>query len=115
LTEIKSARQRLPRSGLIFILITIWIDVLSWSVTAPVFPTLVVQLSGGDAVEGAAVSGIFLALFALVQLFASPVLGALTDHHSHLMVARDLMPVRQTDWSKKRSEYHGGGCNFAWL
>jgi DHA1 family tetracycline resistance protein-like MFS transporter len=69
------------RGALIFILITIWVDVLSWSVTAPVFPTLVLQLAGGDAAEGAAVSGLFLAMFAFIQLFASPILGALSDAH----------------------------------
>ncbi|MDX2233470.1 MAG: TCR/Tet family MFS transporter [Hyphomonadaceae bacterium] len=68
------------KPGLPFILITVWIDVLSWGVTIPVYPKLLVAFAGGDA-QGALWAGAFMTLFALIQLFASPLLGALSDAH----------------------------------
>jgi DHA1 family tetracycline resistance protein-like MFS transporter len=68
------------RAGLPFVLVTIWIDVLSWGVTIPVYPKLIVSFAGDDA-AGAMWAGAFMTLFAAIQLFASPVLGALSDAH----------------------------------
>jgi DHA1 family tetracycline resistance protein-like MFS transporter len=66
------------RAGLPFVLVTIWIDVLSWGGTIPVYPKLIIAFSG-STVEAAAVQGVFMTTFALIQLFASPMLGALSD------------------------------------
>lgn len=67
------------RAGLAFVLVTIWIDVLSWGVTIPVYPQLIIDLTGGDVSYAAAMAGLLMALFAAIQLFAAPVLGALSD------------------------------------
>jgi DHA1 family tetracycline resistance protein-like MFS transporter len=75
-----AAAPRGRRAGLAFVLVTIWIDVLSWGVTIPVYPKLLVSFAGSDA-GGALWSGAFMTLFALIQLFASPALGALSDAH----------------------------------
>lgn len=75
-----AAAPRGRRAGLAFVLVTIWIDVLSWGVTIPVYPKLIVAFAGSDA-QGALWAGAFMTLFALIQLFASPVLGALSDAH----------------------------------
>lgn len=75
-----AAAPRGRRAGLAFVLVTIWIDVLSWGVTIPVYPKLIVQFAGGDA-SGALWAGAFMTLFAAIQLFASPILGALSDAH----------------------------------
>jgi DHA1 family tetracycline resistance protein-like MFS transporter len=77
----EAAAPRVRRAALIFALITVWIDVLSWGVTIPVYPALVAQHTGGDASKTAAIVGIFLTLFSAVQLFAAPVLGALSDRY----------------------------------
>lgn len=77
--ETPAAAPRGRPAAITFILVTIWIDVLSWGVTIPVYPKLLIAFSDGDTARGAAIAGAFMALFALVQLFASPVLGALSD------------------------------------
>ncbi len=69
------------RAGLAFVLVTIWIDVLSWGVTIPVYPRLIVSFMGGDVVAAATIAGLFMTLFAAIQLFAAPVLGALSDRY----------------------------------
>lgn len=67
------------RAGLAFVLVTIWIDVLSWGVTIPVYPQLIIELTGGDVSYAAATAGLLMAVFAAIQLFVAPVLGALSD------------------------------------
>ena len=76
-----STASRKPRRapGLPFILITVFIDVLSWGVTLPVYPRLMQSLTHGDVAKAAALVGVFTTLFFGVQLFAAPVLGALSD------------------------------------
>lgn len=73
-------RSRRP-AGLIFILTTVWIDVLSWGVTLPVYPRLISNFTGGDVGRAAAIMGGLTTLFFGVQLFAAPVLGALSDRY----------------------------------
>jgi DHA1 family tetracycline resistance protein-like MFS transporter len=70
-----------PPAGLIFILATVWIDVLSWGVTLPVYPRLIQTFTKGDVGKAAAIIGALTTLFFGVQLFAAPVLGALSDRY----------------------------------
>ncbi len=67
--------------GLLYILVTVWIDVLSWGVTLPVYPRLIQNFTHGDIAASAAIVGGMMTLFFGVQLFAAPVLGALSDHY----------------------------------
>jgi DHA1 family tetracycline resistance protein-like MFS transporter len=85
MTEISPAPAQAKQAGrsaaLVFILITVWIDVLSWGVTIPVYPRLFEKFTHGDVAQAAALVGVFMTLFAGVQLFAAPVLGALSDRY----------------------------------
>ncbi len=62
-----------------FICTTIGLDMLSFGMTAPVLPGLVKEFSGGSSGTAAEMLGYFSAVWALLQLFASPILGALSD------------------------------------
>ena len=70
---------RRPQAAVIFIAITVVIDVLGFGIVIPVLPLLVQQFMGGDAVRGAAVYGLFGTVWAVMQFFASPVLGVISD------------------------------------
>jgi DHA1 family tetracycline resistance protein-like MFS transporter len=59
----------------------VWIDVLSWGVTLPVYPRLIQNFTRGDIGKAAAIMGALTTLFFGVQLFAAPVLGALSDRY----------------------------------
>jgi DHA1 family tetracycline resistance protein-like MFS transporter len=74
----KSTRR--PAPGLLFILVTVLIDVMSWGVTLPVYPRLIQSFTHGDVAKAAALVGGLTTLYFGVQLFAAPVLGALSDH-----------------------------------
>lgn len=67
------------RPALVFIFITVALDMLALGMIIPVLPTLVVDFVGGDTARAAQVIGLFGAVWALMQFLFSPVLGALSD------------------------------------
>ena len=67
------------RAALIFIFITVLIDILSFGVIIPVLPGLVRQFTGGDFVQAAWWVGTFGMLFAAIQFVCTPIQGALSD------------------------------------
>lgn len=64
----------MKRIPLVFIFITIFVDVLGYSMILPLLPFFV-QKQGG----GAAMAGTLASLYAFLQLFSGPVLGSLSD------------------------------------
>ncbi|HYG06733.1 MAG TPA: TCR/Tet family MFS transporter [Stenotrophomonas sp.] len=74
------------RAAMIFIFITVLIDVLSFGVVIPVLPELVRQFTGGDYSEAARWIGWFGFLFAGIQFFCSPIQGALSDRYGRRVV-----------------------------
>ncbi|HEY5971032.1 MAG TPA: TCR/Tet family MFS transporter [Pseudoxanthomonas sp.] len=67
------------RAALIFIFVTVLIDVLSFGVIIPVLPHLVQDFVGGSIAKAAYWVGIFGTLFAAIQFVSSPIQGALSD------------------------------------
>ncbi|MFO1495730.1 MAG: TCR/Tet family MFS transporter [Lysobacterales bacterium] len=66
------------KAALIFIFITVALDILALGLIIPVLPPLIAGFFA-DAAEGAAMYGWFVTLFAVMQFLASPMLGALSD------------------------------------
>ncbi len=64
----------LRRSPLLFIFITVFVDLLGYGMVIPLLPFYVTRQSGGAAVAGALGS-----VYALMQLLSGPVIGALSD------------------------------------
>lgn len=67
------------RAALIFIFITVVIDVLAFGLIIPVLPKLIEQFRGGDTAYAAETYGLFATVWALMQFLFSPLLGALSD------------------------------------
>jgi DHA1 family tetracycline resistance protein-like MFS transporter len=67
------------RAAILFILITVTLDMLAMGMIAPVLPRLVTQFLGGNQTRAAEMYGIFATVWALGQFFFSPVLGSLSD------------------------------------
>jgi len=67
------------RAAIGFILFTITLDILSMSLVVPVLPLLIQSMEGGSATAAAHAVGIFATSWALMQFFAGPVQGALSD------------------------------------
>ena len=67
------------KAALAFIFVTVALDMLALGITAPVLPKLVLGFEGGDSASAAAVFGVFGTVFAAMQFFFAPALGALSD------------------------------------
>jgi DHA1 family tetracycline resistance protein-like MFS transporter len=67
------------KAAVLFIFITVMLDMLALGLIAPVLPKLVLNFLGGDAPNAAKMFGIFGTVWALMQFIFSPVLGVLSD------------------------------------
>jgi hypothetical protein len=74
--------ERPPRvAGISFILITVFLDVLSIGIIIPVLPELVKEFAGGDTSAAGWYVGIIAASYALMQFLFAPILGGLSDQY----------------------------------
>ncbi|HEY5426038.1 MAG TPA: TCR/Tet family MFS transporter [Candidatus Tumulicola sp.] len=62
-----------------FIFITVMLDMLTFGMIGPVLPKLIASFVGGNMADAAFAIGIFATVWALMQFFASPLLGMLSD------------------------------------
>lgn len=69
------------RAALVFIFITVLIDVLAFGLIIPVLPHLVQDFVGGSFASAALWVGIFGTAFAAVQFISAPIQGALSDRY----------------------------------
>lgn len=79
MTEPAASLPRGRRAALVFIFITVVLDVLAFGVVIPVLPKLVEQFQGGDTARAAETWGLFATAWALMQFLCAPLLGALSD------------------------------------
>src|SRR5260370_38032938 len=66
-------------AAVLFIFITVMLDMLALGLIAPVLPKLVLSFLNNDMTRAANWNGIFLTVFAAMQFFFSPVIGVLSD------------------------------------
>lgn len=64
---------------LIFILITILLDMVGLGIILPVLPGLILELNGDGIARGAVIGGYLVFVYALMQFIFAPVLGNLSD------------------------------------
>ncbi len=67
------------RAALIFIFITVLLDMIALGIIVPVLPKLVADFMHGDTARAAEMIGLFGTLWAFMQFISSPVLGLLSD------------------------------------
>src|SRR5512146_3122075 len=67
------------RAAVAFIFITIVLAMFALGMIIPVLPHLIADFLGGDTAGAAKVYGVFGTVWALMQFFAMPVVGALSD------------------------------------
>ncbi len=75
-TTLKAPQRK---AALVFIFITVLIDILAFGLIIPVLPHLVEQFVRGDTKSAAYWVGIFGTVFAAIQFFSAPIQGALSD------------------------------------
>ncbi|PWN68626.1 MFS transporter [Chryseobacterium phosphatilyticum] len=67
--------------ALVFIYITILIDIIGIGIVAPVLPTLILKLSNGNLSKTTQYIGWFISIYAFMQFIFAPVLGSLSDRY----------------------------------
>ncbi len=70
-----------PKAALAFVLVTILLDALAFSIVIPVIPDLIKQIGHIQPAEASFWLGALLTAYSAVQLFAAPVLGGLSDRY----------------------------------
>jgi MFS family permease len=71
-----------PKAGknaLTFVLITVMINAIGFGIIIPVLPSLIVELTGQPLSEAAIHGGWMTFVFAVMQFFCMPIVGALSD------------------------------------
>lgn len=66
--------------ALVFIFITLLLDVIGFGLIIPVLPGLLEEMTGGDLSTAARWGGLLMFTYAVMQFVFSPVIGALSDH-----------------------------------
>lgn len=69
----------LPRHAIVFVIVTVLLDVIGFGLIMPVLPTLLVELTGKPVNEAAVHGGWLQFAYAATQFLAAPVLGGLSD------------------------------------
>ncbi|MEE2636848.1 MAG: TCR/Tet family MFS transporter [Acidobacteriota bacterium] len=67
------------QAGMIFIFVTLFIDILGLGIIVPILPVLIKEFSGGDDSQAGLYYGVIISLYALMQFLFAPILGALSD------------------------------------
>jgi len=67
------------KHALLFIFITVLIDVTGLGIIIPVIPQLIMELTGEGIARAAVFGGALMFLYSLVQFFAAPFVGSLSD------------------------------------
>ncbi len=68
-------------AALVFIFITLLIDVIGFGIIIPVMPKLIRQLTGGTLSDASRYGGWLLFSYAVMQFIFSPILGGLSDQY----------------------------------
>jgi len=69
------------RGAIIFILITVALDLIALGIIAPVLPNLIEHFEGGNIALASKVIGYFTLAWATMQFLCSPIIGAFSDRY----------------------------------
>jgi MFS transporter, DHA1 family, tetracycline resistance protein len=78
-SESVAAAAPLRNAAVAFIFVTILLDTLALGVVIPILPKLIESFVNNDTANAARIFGLFGTVWALMQFFCSPIVGALSD------------------------------------
>jgi DHA1 family tetracycline resistance protein-like MFS transporter len=67
------------QASVVFVLITVFIDIVGMGLVIPILPRLVQDMVGGSIGEASFVFGLLVSIYSVMQFFCAPILGALSD------------------------------------
>ena len=78
MTDASGGRRK---AAVVFIFITVMLDMVANGVIGPVWPYLIKGLLGGDTSRSALIFAVFSTTFAAAQIVSAPIMGALSDRY----------------------------------
>jgi MFS transporter, DHA1 family, tetracycline resistance protein len=78
-SEISAPTESTNKSALLFIFITLFIDVMGLGIIIPVLPDLIISMVGGTYETAVVYGGLMMLMYSVLQFFFSPILGSLSD------------------------------------
>lgn len=79
MTETDPGDTKAMNRALAFLFVTVLIDAIGFGIVIPVFPGLIVRLTGYTVAGAAEVAGMIMFLYAVTQFICGPVIGGLSD------------------------------------
>lgn len=73
--------QQAPRHALIFIFVTVLLDVTGLGIIIPVIPALIMELTGEGLSRASIYGGWLLFIYSLMQFLCAPMIGGLSDRY----------------------------------
>ncbi len=67
------------KAALLFIFVTVLLDMVALGIIVPVFNPLVLSFTHGNYASASLLAGVMSTIFAAMQFFGSPILGTLSD------------------------------------
>src|ERR1700680_3365487 len=67
------------QASVVFVLITLFIDILGMGLVIPILPRLVQSILGGAISNASFVFGLLVSIYSVMQFFCAPILGAVSD------------------------------------
>jgi DHA1 family tetracycline resistance protein-like MFS transporter len=98
------------KASLLFIFITILVDVIGIGIIIPVLPSLITELSGEGLSKASQIGGWLLGAYALMQFFFAPALGALSDRYGRRPIILIALFGLGIDYI-----FHAWAPTIAWL
>jgi MFS transporter, DHA1 family, tetracycline resistance protein len=71
--------MRNRQASVVFVLVTLFIDILGMGLVIPILPRLVQSMLGGGISDASFVFGLLISIYSVMQFFCAPILGALSD------------------------------------
>jgi MFS transporter, DHA1 family, tetracycline resistance protein len=69
------------KNAIVFILITVLIDVIGIGIIIPIIPSLIQELTGGDVSQASSYALILVFIYSFMQFIFSPIIGGLSDQY----------------------------------
>jgi DHA1 family tetracycline resistance protein-like MFS transporter len=79
--ESNAPAPHVRKAALTFIFVTVVLDMLALGIIIPVLPGLILSFKGGNSAGAAYIYGLFGMVFAGMQFFFAPILGAVSDKY----------------------------------
>ncbi|HXI86739.1 MAG TPA: TCR/Tet family MFS transporter [Parvularculaceae bacterium] len=87
-----------PANAIVFIFITVLINMIGFGIIVPVMPTLIMDITGEDLSHAAKWGGILSLVYAMMQFLAMPVMGALSDRFGRRPVILGSLAAYSADF-----------------